>query len=101
MTRASGAANGLQGGILGLSSAVTIQLIGRAFGPFSAWELVVYPLLGVAGGWVILCAHLGHTPTEKAHAWLLQTLHELEQRPAQAQLFRVEISSDQGSDPSA
>ena len=49
---------------------------------------------GVAGGWVILCAHLNHTPTEKAHAWLLQTLQELEQESAQAQLFRVEINSE-------
>jgi signal transduction histidine kinase len=52
LTRASGAANGLQGLLLGLVSAATIQLIGRAFGPFAAWELVVYPLLGMTGGWL-------------------------------------------------
>ncbi|RJF72720.1 MULTISPECIES: hypothetical protein [Deinococcus] len=49
---------------------------------------------GVAGGWVILCAQLHHAPTERAHAWLLQTLHELEQEHAQVKLFRVEISSE-------
>jgi signal transduction histidine kinase len=52
LTRASGAANAPQGVILGIVSAATIQLIGRAFGPFAAWELVVYPLLGAAGGWL-------------------------------------------------
>ena len=50
---------------------------------------------GVAGEWVILCARLNHTPADRAHAWLLQTLHELEQEPAQAQLFRVEIQNEQ------
>lgn len=47
---------------------------------------------GVAGEWV---ARPNHTPTDRAHAWLLQTLHELEQEPAQAQLFRVEIQNEQ------
>ena len=48
----------------------------------------------MAGEWVILCARLNHTPADRAHAWLLQTLHELEQEPAQAQLFRVEIENE-------
>ena len=52
LTRATGAANTVQGVLLGLVSAAGIQLVGRAFGPFSAWELVAYPLLGVAGGWL-------------------------------------------------
>ena len=51
VTRASGAANTVQGVLLGLVSAVGIQLIGRAFGPFATWELVAYPLLGAAAGW--------------------------------------------------
>ncbi len=52
MTRAAGAINALQGLLLGLVSAVGIQLLGRAFGPFDPLELVYYPLLGVAGGWL-------------------------------------------------
>ena len=50
---ASGAANTVEGVLLGLVSTAGIQLIGRSFGPFAAWELVVYPLLGVAGGWLL------------------------------------------------
>jgi uncharacterized membrane protein YuzA (DUF378 family) len=38
--------------LLGLVSAVGIQLIGRTFGPFAAWELVVYPMLGLTAGWL-------------------------------------------------
>ena len=41
LTRASGAADTVQGVILGLVSAVGIHLIGRTFGPFAAWDLVV------------------------------------------------------------
>lgn len=52
MTRMAGAINALQGLLLGFVSAVGIQLLGRAFGPFDPWELVYYPLLGVAGGWL-------------------------------------------------
>ena len=52
LTRLSGAANTVQGVLLGLVSAAGIQLIGRAFGPFLAWELLAYPLLGIAGGWL-------------------------------------------------
>ncbi len=66
LTRASGAANTVQGVLLGLVSAVGIQLIGRAFGPFSAWELVVYPLLGVAGGWLGVALSRGAVERQEA-----------------------------------
>ena len=66
LTRASGAANTVQGVLLGLVSAVGIQLIGRAFGPFSAWELVVYPLLGVAGGWLGVAISRGAVERQEA-----------------------------------
>ena len=52
MTRMAGSINALQGLLLGFVSAVGLQLLGRAFGPFDPWELVYYPLLGVAGGWL-------------------------------------------------
>ena len=66
LTRASGVANTVQGVLLGLVSAVGIQLIGRAFGPFSAWELVVYPLLGVAGGWLGVALSRGAVERQEA-----------------------------------
>ena len=52
LTRTSGVANGLQGLMLGLVAAVVNQLLGRVLGPFAVWELVVYPVLGLAGGWL-------------------------------------------------
>ena len=66
LTRVSGAANTVQGVLLGLVSAAGIQLVGRAFGPFSAWELVVYPLLGVAGGWVGVALSRGAVERQEA-----------------------------------
>jgi uncharacterized membrane protein YuzA (DUF378 family) len=66
LTRASGAANTVQGVLLGLVSAVGIQLIGRAFGPFAAWELVAYPLLGVAAGWLGVALSRGALERQEA-----------------------------------
>ncbi len=66
LTRATGAANTVQGVLLGLASAVGIQLVGRAFGPFAAWELVVYPLLGVAGGWLGVALSRGAVERQEA-----------------------------------
>ena len=66
LTRVSGATNALQGILLGLVSAAGIQLIGRAFGPFAAWELVVYPLLGVVGGWLGVALSRGALERQEA-----------------------------------
>ena len=71
LTRMSGAVNLLQGALLGLVSGAGIQLIGRAFGPFAAWELVAYPLLGVAGG--CLGAALSRGALERQEALLRAT----------------------------
>ncbi len=40
------------GVLVGLVSAAGVQVLGLAFGPPDARELVFYPLLGVAGGWL-------------------------------------------------
>ncbi|CAA9504642.1 MAG: hypothetical protein AVDCRST_MAG05-2653 [uncultured Rubrobacteraceae bacterium] len=66
LARSSGAANTVQGVLLGLVSAAGIQLVGRLFGPFSAWELVVYPLLGVAGGWLGVALSRGAVERQEA-----------------------------------
>ena len=66
LTRASGAANTVQGVLLGLVSAVGIQLVGRAFGPFAAWELVVYALLGAAAGWLGVALSRGALERQEA-----------------------------------
>ena len=66
LTRASGAANTVQGVLLGLVSAVGIQLIGRAFGPFAAWELVLYPLLGASAGWLGVALSRGALERQEA-----------------------------------
>lgn len=66
LTRASGATNRLQGILLGLVSAVGIQLLGRAFGPFDAWELALYPLLGMVGGWLGVALSRGALDRQEA-----------------------------------
>jgi signal transduction histidine kinase len=40
------------GVVVGLISAVGLQIVGLAFGPPIVSELIAYPLLGVAGGWL-------------------------------------------------
>lgn len=42
----------LHGILIGASSAAFFHLFGLLFGPPRAWELVVYPLLGLAGGFL-------------------------------------------------
>lgn len=49
---------------------------------------------GVVDGWVILSARLNHISTQEAHAWLSQTLAELENGRAQASVFRLEIAGE-------
>ena len=52
LIRSTGAATALQGVLAGLVSAAGLQVIGLAFGPPLLRELILYPLLGVAGGWL-------------------------------------------------
>ena len=52
LVRSLGAATARQGVVAGLVSAAGLQVIGLAFGPPLLRELIVYPLLGVAGGWL-------------------------------------------------
>jgi len=59
LTRAPGADHTVLGMLLGPVSAVGIQLIGCAFGPFAAWEFVEYPLLGVTAGCLGVAAQPG------------------------------------------
>ncbi len=48
----AGVATTRQGVLAGLVSAAGLQIIGLAFGPPLLRELILYPLLGVAGGWL-------------------------------------------------
>src|ERR687893_3108736 len=52
LVRSVGAATAWQGVLAGLVSAASLQLIGLAFGPPLLRELILYPLLGVVGGWL-------------------------------------------------
>lgn len=52
LVRRVGAATAWQGVLVGLVSAAGLQLMGLAFGPPLLRELILYPLLGVAGGWL-------------------------------------------------
>jgi hypothetical protein len=52
LVRRVGVATTSQGVLAGLVSAVGLQIIGLAFGPPLLRELILYPLLGVAGGWL-------------------------------------------------
>ncbi len=52
LARSVGAATAWQGVLAGLVSAAGLQIIGLAFGPPLVRELILYPLLGVAGGWL-------------------------------------------------
>ena len=52
LVRSVGAATAWQGVLAGLVSAASLQLIGLAFGPPLLREIVLYPLLGVVGGWL-------------------------------------------------
>ena len=52
LVRRVGVATAWQGVLAGLVSAAGLQLIGLAFGPPLLREIVLYPLLGVAGGWL-------------------------------------------------
>jgi signal transduction histidine kinase len=52
LVRSLGAATARQGVVAGLVSAAGLQVIGLAFGPPLLRELVLYPLLGAAGGWL-------------------------------------------------
>lgn len=56
---------------------------------------------GVVDGWAILSAQFPRTSTLQAHAWLHQTLHELEHQHASAHLFRVEIEEGRDRAPEA
>jgi signal transduction histidine kinase len=52
LIRSIGVATTRQGVLAGLVSAAGLQVIGLAFGPPLLRELILYPLLGVAGGWL-------------------------------------------------
>ena len=52
LIRSIGVATARQGVLAGLVSAAGLQVIGLAFGPPLLRELILYPLLGVAGGWL-------------------------------------------------
>jgi signal transduction histidine kinase len=52
LVRSAGVATTRQGVLAGLVSAAGLQIIGLAFGPPLLRELILYPLLGVAGGWL-------------------------------------------------
>lgn len=56
---------------------------------------------GVVDGWAILSAQFPRSSTVQAHAWLHQTLHELEHQHASSHLFRVEIEEGENSAPEA
>src|SRR5918994_693081 len=52
LIRSIGVATARQGVLAGLVSAAGLQVIALAFGPPLLRELILYPLLGVAGGWL-------------------------------------------------
>ena len=52
LVRSVGVATVRQGVLVGLVSATGLQVIGLAFGPPLLRELILYPLLGVAAGWL-------------------------------------------------
>ncbi|MDQ4127044.1 MAG: sensor histidine kinase [Actinomycetota bacterium] len=52
LVRASDEVPAWHGVLLGLVSAACVQVLGLAFGPPDARELIFYPLLGAVGGWL-------------------------------------------------
>jgi signal transduction histidine kinase len=52
LVRASAGVPAWHGVLVGLVSAAGVQVLGLAFGPPDARELILYPLLGAAGGWL-------------------------------------------------
>jgi signal transduction histidine kinase len=52
LVRSASLAATRQGVLAGLVSAAGLQIIGLAFGPPLLREVILYPLLGVAGGWL-------------------------------------------------